>query len=310
MPYVSVASVPHIGDPTWSPIPYHLSSPLSHLPKIQRPTSAPCTKRAVNNLKSSLKRSTLRGYRTTLCSATRPPSPVPQSRPSPKAVHFKETDDELESICFFRARGRPSSIPTGLLSDTETESERDSTAADSAGMTGAPVGVTTVSRLRILEMSTIPSPCTAPESNVHLESISLLPAWHPSPPLLRGVVRVRNISYHKQVSARFTTDNWTTTNFESQAQYVTGDDDTWDRFAFTISLEGIHSQFPSLPESSTRTLLLAVRYTVPGVGEWWDNNGGNNFRVVIGPPQGARHRARLSEPSWSSRAVKTRQLLF
>jgi Carbohydrate/starch-binding module (family 21) len=145
-------------------------------------------------------------------------------------------------------------------------------------------------------MSPIPSPCTAPESNVRLESISLLPAWHPAPSLLRGVVRVRNLSYHKQVVARFTTDNWTTINLESQAQYVAGDDhDTWDRFAFTISLEGTHSQFAIPPESRTRTLLIAVRYTVPGVGEWWDNNGGDNFRVVIGPPQAARRRARLND---------------
>ncbi|KAH9952296.1 putative phosphatase regulatory subunit-domain-containing protein [Lactifluus volemus] len=278
MPYVSVA---HIKDRTWSPISYHLSSPS--LPKLQRQTSAPCTQRAVNNSKPSLKRSTSRGYRTTLCSATRPPSP--RSHPSPKTVRFKGSDGELESVCLFRARGRPSSIPTGLLSDTETESEWDSTAADSAS-----------------PISPIPSPFTAPESNVHLESVSLLPAWHPAPPLLRGVVRVRNISYQKQVVARFTTDNWTMTNCESQAQYVSatsGDDNDdscdWDRFAFTISLGGEHSQFANAPESCTSTLLLAVRYTVPGVGEWWDNNGGDNFRVVIGPPQGARHRARLSD---------------
>jgi hypothetical protein len=24
-----------------------------------------------------------------------------------------------------------------------------------------------------------------------------------------------------------------------------------------------------------------VRYTVPGVGEWWDNNGGADFRIVL-----------------------------
>jgi hypothetical protein len=26
-----------------------------------------------------------------------------------------------------------------------------------------------------------------------------------------------------------------------------------------------------------------VRYTVPGIGEWWDNNGGDDFRIVLGP---------------------------
>lgn len=27
-------------------------------------------------------------------------------------------------------------------------------------------------------------------------------------------------------------------------------------------------------------LLLAVPFTAPGVGEWWDNNSGNNFRAA------------------------------
>ena len=28
-----------------------------------------------------------------------------------------------------------------------------------------------------------------------------------------------------------------------------------------------------------KTMWLVVRYTVPGVGEWWDNNSGMNYRV-------------------------------
>jgi hypothetical protein len=83
-------------------------------------------------------------------------------------------------------------------------------------------------------------------------------------------VRVRNISFEKSVTARFTTDGWTTVS-EAHAHYVRPAPDKWDLFAFTIPLGAVHP----------RTLLLAVRYTVPGTGEWWDNNGGADFRVVL-----------------------------
>jgi len=83
---------------------------------------------------------------------------------------------------------------------------------------------------------------------------------------------VRNIAYEKCVAVRFTTDGWTTIS-EAHARYVgpLPDSGTWDLFAFTIPLH------------APRTLLLAVRYAVPGDGEWWDNNGGNDFRVVLAP---------------------------
>jgi hypothetical protein len=38
----------------------------------------------------------------------------------------------------------------------------------------------------------------------------------------------------------------------------------WDHFAFSISLECYAAR-------RAFTLLLAVRFTAPGVGEWWDN---------------------------------------
>jgi hypothetical protein len=38
-----------------------------------------------------------------------------------------------------------------------------------------------------------------------------------------------------------------------------------------------------------RTLLLAVRFSVDGAGDWWDNNGGENFRIVLGPSPAERN---------------------
>jgi len=134
-------------------------------------------------------------------------------------------------------------------------------------------------------MSPIPSPNTPPESNVRLESITLHPA---RPPLLRGIVHVRNIAFEKTIVARFTTDGWTTVS-EAHARYVgpAPSDANWDVFAFTIPLE--------MPRACPRrTLLFAVRYSVPGSGDWWDNNGGADFRAVVAPPMLPRTAPRAS----------------
>ncbi|KAH9963065.1 putative phosphatase regulatory subunit-domain-containing protein [Russula compacta] len=190
-----------------------------------------------------------------------------------KSVHFKESDSELVSVCVFRATGRPSTI-LSPHSDTESEIEPDEASFLQRIPVAAPART---ALLKVTNISPIPSPHTPPCFNVHLESISLLPA---RPPLLRGTVRVRNIAYEKDVTARFTLDGWTTVS-EAHAWYTgsaASDDGTWDRFAFTISLE-LHLR----PGASERMLLLAVRFAVPGVGEWWDNNGGNDFRIGIAP---------------------------
>jgi len=124
-------------------------------------------------------------------------------------------------------------------------------------------------------------------------------------------VRVRNITFEKRVAARFTIDVWTTVS-EVLARYAgpvnagahlhpsdDGDDGKWDRFAFSISL-GLYAPRPRPPPplltgapspshastdlrsySHAFTLFLAVRFTVPDIGEWWDNNGDNNFRIVL-----------------------------
>ncbi|KAI0246213.1 putative phosphatase regulatory subunit-domain-containing protein [Lactifluus subvellereus] len=251
--------------------------------KLTTQTPAPiisCTK----PLKSSLKYSSPRFYRTGwTASAPALPSARANSLPSrPKSVHFKDKDSELESVCFFRATGRPSSI-FGSHSDTETETERENAPSTQSGA-GA--------LLKVIEISPIPSPHTAQDSNVRLESISLLPA---RPPLLRGTVRVRNIAFEKHVVARFTTDGWTTTS-DTHARYIGttsagSGDGTWDQFAFTISL-GSHAGHTG---AAPCPLLFAVRYTVPGVGEWWDNNGGDDFRIVLGPAR--------SPPPWAGPAI-------
>lgn len=271
MPYVSVATHLQVGDPQRS-LSYFLHPQSKHdlqkfqyrlstdePPRITSPTDKPLR----SSLKSSRRRRVISEPTAPRTPSTASSSPPPNS----KCVHFKDKDDELESVCLFHATGRPSSISHPRShSDTETETETDCALTAQRGSGSGETMFT------VADISPIPSPHTPPESNVHLESLTLLPA---RPPLLRGTVRVRNMAFDKCVTAHFTTDGWTTVS-ESRARYVGPDADAWDRFAFTI------------PLGVPRTLLLAVRYTVPGSGEWWDNNGGADFRVVLAPAKTLR----------------------
>ena len=207
-----------------------------------------------------------------------------------KNVHFKEKDDGLESVRIFRRTGKPVSVskPT---SDTETETEPELSAypfphINNFGSSGS-------SLTEIANCSTVPAPSPSPYANVHLESITLPPA---RPPILRGTVLVRNISFEKHVGVRFTLDDWTTVS-EVLAVYAgpvapsetlagtnqgktVGDligslPSCWDRFNFAVKLEDYETYL------SQRTLYLVVRYSVPGTGEWWDNNSGENYRVTF-----------------------------
>lgn len=99
-----------------------------------------------------------------------------------------------------------------------------------------------------------------------------------------GYVAVANIAYHKSVMCLFTFDNWRTVSTvaavfirhaESQASPL-----GYDWFAFDIDISGIF-------DLQSRTCLLCVRYLVDGQ-EYWDNNGGTNFRVSF-QRHGRRH---------------------
>ena len=227
---------------------------------------------------------------------TRPHVPrdtVPSS--SRKSVRFKDTGDGLESIRLFHATGRPSAL---LDPDSDTESDSDTELDDASSsfqgftLAGA-VATLALGPLKVTQMPLIPSLYIPPNPNIYLESISPIVLTTARPPILRGTVRVRNIAFEKRVAARFTTNDWKTVS-EVFARYTgpaipgghhhgeEGDDDKWDQFAFSISLEFYAPRrVGGSSHSHAITLLLAVRFTAPGVGEWWDNNGGNNFRIVL-----------------------------
>lgn len=85
-----------------------------------------------------------------------------------------------------------------------------------------------------------------------------------------GTIRVANITYHKKVTVRYTTNNWLTFN-DINAGYVQGSNDgPTDRFSFSISL-------PHYFSTGSR-LQFCIQY-VAGGEIFWDNNHGANYIV-------------------------------
>ncbi len=287
-----------------------------HLPPIQRTLSS--TSIILSNgrpLKSSLKSASSSSIADDMTSASR--HARAQSMPStpaygPKNVHFKEKEDGLESVRLFRRTGKPVSVskPT---SDTETETEPEPATFPFPRISSNNFGPSISSLSEIAECSPIPAPNSSLYANVHLESVTLPPA---RPPVLRGTILVRNIVFEKLVGVRFTLDDWTTVS-EVLALYTgpvaaletlagtnqgrtVGDligpsmTSGWDRFNFAIKLEDYEAYLWQ------RTLFLVIRYSAPGVGEFWDNNSDQNYRMTFrshaGPVQPG-HRRGTSAPS-------------
>ena len=99
------------------------------------------------------------------------------------------------------------------------------------------------------------------KENVVLESI------REEPRSLHGIVRVSNLSYSKEVTIRWTHDNWRTSH-DTSCVFCSNDEAT-DRFAFELPINGDDVSF-------------AIRYRVLNA-EYWDNNKGRNYTVLSRP---------------------------
>jgi hypothetical protein len=93
--------------------------------------------------------------------------------------------------------------------------------------------------------------------------------------VIQGRCRAANLSFHKQVSIRYTFDLWRTYQETTGVfrESIASTSNTWDRFCFSIPVEA---------KQSTQSLYLALRYTVDDQ-EHWDNNNGMNYQVLITP---------------------------
>ena len=315
-PSYSRVDPPSVPFPTVSPA--SLSPPKASCTPIQRtPSSTSIILSNGRPLKPSLKSASSSSIADDMAAAgarhTRAQSMPTTPGFGPKNVHFKEKEDGLESVRVFRRTGKPVSVskPT---SDTETETEPEPSGYPFPNVSSSNFGSSGSSSLtEIATCSPIPALNPSPYANVHLESITLPPA---RPPVLRGTILVRNIVFEKNVGVRFTLDEWTTVS-EVLATYTgpvgptealagtnhgktVGDligstaANGWDRFNFSIKLEDYEAYLRQ------RTLFLVTRYSAPGVGDFWDNNSGGNYRITfrsyIDPVQPERKRG-ISAPS-------------
>ena len=93
--------------------------------------------------------------------------------------------------------------------------------------------------------------------NIVLESV------RDEPRMIRGVIRVANISYHKEVTVRWTHDHWRAYH-DTNAVFSANDGHT-DRFTFELPANGEDIEF-------------SLRYKCNGA-EYWDSNRGKNYVV-------------------------------
>ena len=80
---------------------------------------------------------------------------------------------------------------------------------------------------------------------------------------MHGVVRVSNLAYEKEVTVRWTHDNWRT-NHDTHAIFCANDGPT-DRFTFELPVNGDDVSF-------------AIRFRAQGQ-EFWDSNRGRNYLI-------------------------------
>ncbi|KAM9854821.1 uncharacterized protein ppp1r3ab [Aulostomus maculatus] len=103
------------------------------------------------------------------------------------------------------------------------------------------------------------------QQKVELETIELIPGTT----ILKGVIRVLNISFHKAVYIRTSLDTWST-HFDLLAEYIPGSSDgQTDSFSFKLTL------VPPFGEQGAR-VDFCLRYETPE-GTFWANNNNRNY---------------------------------
>ena len=220
-----------------------------------------------------------------------------------KNVHFAESDDGLESVRVYNRSGKPANISRPAGEETETETEAEPSAYPFPHSPGpSPLAVHSLLPTVDPDHSTPLPNSSNPHANIYVETLSL-PKSRPA--ALYGSILVRNVAFEKQVALRFTLDDWQTTSEvlckhvnslvhlpppfprsrtvgDAIGQLANGESGSqelkWDRFSFVIPLE-LYEQ-----KLTEHNILFVGRFTAPGVGEWWDNNDGMNYRVSFKRP--------------------------
>ncbi|KAI9597251.1 putative phosphatase regulatory subunit-domain-containing protein, partial [Syncephalis fuscata] len=99
---------------------------------------------------------------------------------------------------------------------------------------------------------------------------------------LRVLTCCQNLAFQKTVLVRYTLDNWQSHDDVSSEFYDSISNGNFDRFLAYIPFDA--SKVGSADYSSNNlkplTIEICIRYIVDGK-EFWDNNRGNNYRVII-----------------------------
>ncbi|KAG8746416.1 hypothetical protein FRC10_005127 [Ceratobasidium sp. 414] len=140
--------------------------------------------------------------------------------------------------------------------------------------------------LQLAYDSHLPSPANAPNHGMIVTQYVRL---SPNGDSLTGIARVRNVAFDKHVCIVYTADDWATrrevgSRWTDSAQDLPPRPDGWDDFEFHLPLAEVGIQASAGTAVRAKILMFAVRYRVPGQGEWWDNRDGANwvarFRAV------------------------------
>lgn len=270
----------------------------SRASSISRSGSTPIVLANGKMLKPSLK-SSISSPQITDWRAQHPRSRSEPSTPLiPKTVHFPEKKDNLENVVLFEKTGRPRAV-SGNADDTETETEGYDSPANAAILAGNSKNFQFSSDkaqqqqqfgLEIDTEKSTPVPFIdhSAFANVHVETL-VFPRTRP--PTLRGSILVKNVAFEKAVALRFTLDNWQTTSevvcrhvctlpslpspFPPERETPGVPPVAWDRFSFMVRLEDVERKL------AERTIFFAARFSASGVGEWWDNNKGANYKLIF-----------------------------
>ncbi|KAI0806778.1 putative phosphatase regulatory subunit-domain-containing protein [Fomes fomentarius] len=217
-------------------------------------------KKSGEPLKSSLKsrRAVVRGDLSVVTGTSMSSTKSEPSTPmASKSVHF---DKRLEHVKLFLAEQKPLAISReGSPTDTS------GTESDFPSAIYGPKNDKTLT----MQVTNMPAKPRV-EADLALEEAKL----SEDGTSLNGRVRVRNLAFEKWVAVRFTVDSWQTTSEVTAKYHDSVPGGVFDRFSFTIRLNDM------LARIEEKTLFFAIRYNVAG-REIWDNNEGQNYKVVF-----------------------------
>jgi len=198
--------------------------------------------------------------------------------PIQKSVKFKS--DEFEELCYFSRETPPSHIPLSPVYTTEDDL-CDLSAADVCFGQSR----TIINLINFFSTTAF----TVSHKQSRVASVKL-EGFH-----VTGIIEVRNIAFKKEVTVRYTLDNWTT-HEDIRAKYISSGKETLlggppldcdiDQFEFKINVRSIIGKFVDQEKSCSTALIqpallaFAVKYAVNDC-IYWDANNDSNYKLEL-----------------------------